>query len=111
MARLAKAYISLGDLTSARSIPENVYTQRLELLGTDDSSTIWAANDYANTLQKLGHLDMARSIQQDNLAVVERSTRETTKGSGLMAFGRICETFSSRLGISTRMSGPGSDEH
>ena len=53
MSRLAKAHISLGDLASARSVQERVFAVRCELLGPDDSSTIWAANDYANTLQKL----------------------------------------------------------
>jgi Tetratricopeptide repeat len=73
MSRLAKVHLSMGDLASARSIQENVFTKRRDLLGTDDSSTIWAANDYANTLQKLGELGLARSIQQENLAAVERN--------------------------------------
>jgi len=72
MSRLGKAHISHGDLASARSLQEKVFTTRRELLGTDDPSTIWAANEFANTLQKLGELDLANSIQQDNLALVER---------------------------------------
>jgi tetratricopeptide (TPR) repeat protein len=73
MSRLAKVHLSLGDLASARPIQEKVFSTRRELLGPDDSSTIWAANDYANTLQKLGELGLARTIQQGNLAAVERN--------------------------------------
>jgi ATP/maltotriose-dependent transcriptional regulator MalT len=72
MSRLAKVHISRGDLASARSLQERVFATRREILGPEDPSTIWAANDFANTLQKLGELDLANSIQLENLALVER---------------------------------------
>src|SRR5580704_7499074 len=71
MANLASVYAALGDLPSARSLQEKVLARR-QLLGPEDWSTIRAANDLANSLQKLNELEPARRLQEGNLRTVER---------------------------------------
>ena len=70
---LANTYQDLGRLEEALLMRREVYSERLELDGGEDESTLLAANNYAWNLEDLNRHKEAKALAHKSIPVARRS--------------------------------------
>ncbi|CAH0373064.1 unnamed protein product [Pelagomonas calceolata] len=76
---LACTYQELGRLEEALNAFRDVYSRRLELNGEEHVETLRAANNYANSLNKLQHFEEAKLLLCKTMPVVRRVLGESNE--------------------------------